>query len=405
MKKFKYKIRETNGEETAGETVGVDRYAVASDLRKEGKSIVFIEEIKESSFSGLTVFKGLIGRVKMRDLIVFAHNLSSMMTAGLSLSRALEILERQTKNEKFKNAIGEILKEISRGGTLSAGMAKFPKIFSPLFVAMVRAGEESGTLAQSLLVVGDQLEKSYALKKKIKGALIYPSVVLSTLVIIGILMFMFVVPTLASTFKELNVALPASTKIIMWISDFISNHFVVGLVGFIAVVALFVYALRTKIGKRIFEKTLFYLPVVGALVRQSNAAQTCRTLSSLLSSGVSILEALVITRDVLQNSYYKKVMTVASERVQKGISLSSVFLEYKTVYPELVGEMVEVGEETGKVTQMLLNVAVYYEDEVDSATKNMSTIIEPILMVVIGVSVGFFAISMISPMYSVMSGI
>lgn len=405
MPKFKYKIREASGKETIGEANGVDRFAVAADLRKAGKSVVSVEETKELSIPGLAFLNSFVGRVKMHDLIVFAHNLSTMMTAGLSLSRALEILERQTKNETFKKAITSIIDEISRGGTLSSGMSKFPKIFSSLFVSMVRAGEESGALAQALLVVGDQLEKSYALKKKIKGALVYPSVVISALLIIAVLMFMFVVPTLTATFKEMNVELPTSTKIVMGISDFISNHFFIGFIGLVLFIIAFSSVLHTKQGRRGFEKILFYLPVVGNLVRQSNAARTCRTMSSLLASGVDVLDAIVITKDVLQNSYYKDVMGIAAERVQKGIQLSAVFLEYKKIYPEFVGEMIEVGEETGKVTQMFMNVAIYFEAEVDGATKNMSTIIEPVLMIIIGISVGFFAISMISPMYNVMGGI
>lgn len=405
MPKFKYKAKEMSGEEVEGVVDAVDRFAVAADLRGAGKNVISVEESKEFIFPGLAFLNSLIGRVKEHDLIVFAHNLSAMMTAGLSLSRALAILERQAKNEIFKGAIHALIQEISRGSTLSAGMAKFPKIFSPIFVSMVRAGEESGGLSQSLLVVGDQLEKSYLLKKKIKGALIYPSVVVSALIIIGVLMFMFVVPTLAATFKELNVTLPISTQIIIWISDLISNHFLLGLTAVLGIVFSFISIFRTKSGHRAFEKSLFYIPVVGELVRQSNAALTTRTLSALLSSGVDMLEAIAITKDVVQNSYYKEVLEIASERVQKGIPLSSIFVENEKIYPLLVGEMIEVGEETGRLADMLLNVATFYEGEVDSATKNMATIIEPLLMVVVGASVGFFAISMISPMYSVMSGI
>lgn len=405
MPKFKYKVREASGEESEGEVNAVDRFAVAADLRSTGKVIVSIEEAKELTIPGLAFLNSLLGRVKMRDLIIFSHNLSLMMTAGLSLSRALSILERQTKNVTFKATIKTLIEDISHGNTLSGSMAKFPKVFSPIFVSMVHAGEESGGLSAALLVVGDQLEKSYALKKKIKGALIYPSVVISVLMIIGILMFIYVVPTLAATFKELNVDLPTSTKVIMWISDVLSNHFLAGLMGVIVFAVGVISILRTKRGHRAFEKSLFYLPIVGELVRQSNAARTTRTLSSLLSSGVDMIEAITITKDVLQNSYYKEVMDIAADRVQKGIALSSVFVEKDKIYPLLVGEMIEVGEETGKLSEMLLNVAVFYEDEVDSATKNMSTIIEPLLMVVIGASVGFFAVSMITPMYSVMSGI
>lgn len=405
MPKFKYKVRELSGQESEGEMEAADRFAVAAGLRSDGKSVISVEDMKSGFSFNMDAINVFLSRVKTQHLIVFAHNLSAMMKAGLSLSRGLTILERQTKNPAFKKTIKTLIDEISRGSTLSAGMAKFPKVFSAIFVSMVRAGEESGGLSDALLVVGDQLEKSYLLKKKIKGAMIYPSVVMVTLVLIGVLMFIYVVPTLATTFKELNTELPASTTFIIGLSDFLTNHLFLGVLIVLAVAAVFVMVLRTKQGRRAFEFSLFRLPVVGSLVRQSNAARTARTLSSLLSSGVDMLEAITITKDVLQNSYYKEVMTLAGERVQKGIPLSSVFAENENIYPLLVGDMVEVGEETGKLSQMLLNVALFYENEVDEATKNMSTIIEPILMVVIGASVGFFAVSMISPMYSVMSNI
>lgn len=405
MPRFKYKVRELSGEESEGEQESTDRFTLAADMRSAGKTVISVTEMKGGFSFSLDAVNRFLSRVKMHDLIVFAHNLSAMMTAGLSLSRALSILERQAKNITLKATIHSISEDISHGNTLSGSMAKFPKIFSPLFVSMVRAGEESGGLPQALLIVGDQLEKTYALKKKIKGAMIYPSVVLSALVIIGILMFIYVVPTLSATFKELSVELPLSTKIIMGISDFLANHYIAGVFIAIATALAVIGILRTKSGHRAFEYSLFYLPVVKGLVRQSNAARTARTLSSLLSSGVDMLEAIVITKDVLQNSYYKQVMDLAAARVQKGIPLSSVFAENEKIYPLLVGEMIEVGEETGRLSEMLLNLAKFYEDEVDSVTKNMSTIIEPLLMVVIGGSVGFFAISMITPMYSVMTNL
>lgn len=404
--KFRYKVRELSGQESEGEVEATDRFTLAADMRSAGKTVISVEEITSKSFSlNMDAINRLLSRVKMRDLIVFAHNLSAMMTAGLSLSRALAIQERQAKNATFKATLHALAEEINHGNTLSAGMAKFPKVFSPLFVSMVHAGEESGGLPQALLIVGDQLEKSYALKKKIKGAMIYPSVVISALVIIGILMFIYVVPTLSATFKDLNTELPTSTKFIIGVSDFLANHYFAGIAIVVAVILGITGALKTKAGHRAFEASLFRLPVVGVLVRQSNAARTTRTLSSLLSSGVDMIEAITITKDVLQNSYYKEVMALAAERVQKGVALSSVFMEHENIYPLLVGEMIEVGEETGRLSDMLLNVAKFYEDEVDAATKNMSTIIEPLLMVVIGASVGFFAVSMITPMYSVMTNI
>lgn len=405
MPKFKYKVRETTGKEIEGVASAVDRFTLAAEFRGAGKIIISIEESKSITIPGLGFIDDFLGRVKMHELVVFYHNLSVMMSAGLSLSRVLDILERQTKKKKFKEIINNLAQEISRGNTLSSAMGKHKNVFEPLVVSMVRAGEESGNLSEVLKVVGDQLEKSYMLKKKIKGALIYPTVVLSVMALIGALMFVYVVPTLTATFKELNVVLPTSTKIIIWISDFLNNHLFLGIVLVIAFVWSVMAGLRTKVGHRLLEKSFFYLPIVKSLVRQSNAARTTRTLSSLLSSGVDMLEAIAITRDVLQNSFYKDALRVAGERVQKGTTLSSVFAEYEHIYPLFVGEMIEVGEETGKLSSMLLNVALFYEDEIDTVTKNMTTIIEPLLMVVIGLGVGFFAVSMITPMYSLMSGI
>lgn len=410
MPKFKYKTRDANwtegsDKEAEGVIEAADKFAAATELRSNGKIVIYVEEAPEAASFSLKSITGIFSHVKTQELVVFAHNLTTMMSAGLPLSRALSIIERQTKNKTFKKTISALIEDIGRGSTLSAGMAKFPKVFSPLFVSMVNAGEESGSLAQSLLVVGDQLEKSYLLQKKIKGAMIYPSVILAALFFIGILMFIFVVPTLSATFKELHTELPFSTQVIIGISDFLANHLIIALLSIAGVIAFFMTALRTKKGRRIFEFVIFKLPVVGELVRESNAARTARTLSSLLSSGVGMLDGITITKDVLQNSYYKEALAVAVERAQKGIPLSSVFMEYNKIYPPLVGDMVEVGEETGKLAEMLFNVAVFYENEVDDATKNMSTIIEPVLMLLIGASVGFFAISMITPMYSVMSNI
>lgn len=410
MAKFQYKIREANWMDTgAKESTGIveaaDRFAAAADLRNSGKIIISVEEIGTKKFFNWSSINILFSSVKTDELVMLAHNLSTMMTAGLPLSRALSIIERQTKNKVLKIALSSLIEDISRGATLSMGMEKFPKIFSPLFISMVRAGEESGGLSQALLVIGSQLEKSSSLKKKIKGAMIYPLVVLSTLAIIGVLMFIYVVPTLSATFKDLHSELPASTKFIIGLSDFLKDHYFSALFIIVGVIVFFVVALRTTKGKRTFEFVLFRLPIIGELVRETNAARTARTLSSLLSSGVDMLEAITITKDVLQNSYYKEVMVIAGDQAQKGVPLSSVFTDHSDVYPLLLSDMVEVGEETGKLSEMLLNVATFYETEVDDATKNMSTIIEPALMLVIGAGVGFFAVSMIAPMYSVMSNI
>ncbi len=291
------------------------------------------------------------------------------------------------------------------GEGLSDGMAKYPKVFSTLFVSMVRAGEESGKLAPSLTEIGSNLEKSYNLTRKVKGAMTYPTVIISAMFLIGILMMIYVVPTLTGTFKELNIELPASTKLVIWISDTLSSSPLLvfaALIGFVFLMRAFIRAERTQPFIDIF---VLRLPVVGNIIREMNSARTARTLSSLLASGVDVTRALQITKDVVQNVHYKRLIQKAVDSVQKGVPLSSVFKERIDLYPVMVGEMMEVGEETGKFGDMLLDIANFYEAEVESKTKDLSTIVEPVLMILIGAAVGFFAVSMITPMYSLMDTI
>jgi len=401
---FTYKAITKEGERISGETEAKDQFELARQLKASGKILVFAEEKKgkELSFGSINL---VFTRVSIQEKIIFARNLSVMAKAGLSLFRAIGILERQTQNKKFKKIIHELGEEIKKGSSLHEGMKKHPKVFSQLFIAMVKAGEESGGLTDSLKTVSDQLEKSYTIRKKIRGALIYPAVIITAMVIVGILMLIFVVPTLTATFTELGVELPATTRAVIAVSNFLSGHVFLS-IGIIFLFVIGVYSfLKTKTGEIAFHFSVLRIPIIGELVKKTNSARTTRTLSSLIKSGVPIVEALGITEEVLQNSYYKEVVAGAKKSIQKGTPLFESFIKAETLYPVLVGEMMEVGEETGKLTDMLLEVAVFYEDEVDSATKNMTAIVEPFLMIIVGFVVGFFAISMISPMYSMLDSI
>jgi type IV pilus assembly protein PilC len=284
-------------------------------------------------------------------------------------------------------------------------LGQSPNIFSPLFVSMTKAGEESGSLASSLKQIADQLEKTYLLQKKIKGAMIYPGVITGVMLIIGVIMLTFVVPRLTATFQDLHADLPASTQFIIWLSDVLQHHFILVFLAVVACAASAFYAIQTPRGKRLYDTALLRLPVIGTMVKESNSARTARTLSSLLSAGVDLVLSIEITSDVLQNSFYKDVLAEAKKRVEKGQPLSALFAEHEDIYPVFVGEMVSVGEETGELARMLIGVASFYENEVEQKTKDLSTIIEPLLMVVIGAAVGFFAVSMITPMYTVMNSI
>ncbi len=270
---------------------------------------------------------------------------------------------------------------------------------------MVRAGEESGSISQSLAQVGTNLDKSYALTRKIKGAMTYPLIIICAMGLIGILMFMFVVPTLIVTFKELGGDLPASTRFIILISDTISGHPLLLLFSIAAVIGVFVFLSKLKFFQRVFDFVVIRLPVIGLIAKEVNSARTARTISSLLDAGIEITRCLTITKDVLQNSYYKAVIDQAIVSVEKGAPLSTAFKAHGELYPVMVGEMMEVGGETGKLSSMLADIALFYETEVDAKTKDLSTIIEPLLMVFIGAGVGFFAFSIISPLYSIGSSI
>jgi type IV pilus assembly protein PilC len=381
-----------------------DRFVVYRKIRSEGGSVVFVNEIKKRTlFDGK--FSNIFGSIKAIEKITFARNLGSMIEAGLSVTRALTVMEKQSKNKKLKAILNSLNENISKGQSLSDGMKEYPKEFSQLFVSMVKAGEESGNLAGSLKVIAIQMDKSYALSRKVKGALIYPAVIFSVMVVIGVLMMVYMVPTLTATFKGLGVDLPLSTRIVIGISDFLRNHFLIVFLAVVAVIVTIAALLKTKAGSRAFDYFILHLPVIGTIVKEVNSARTTRTLSSLLSSGVDVVVALGVTEEVIQNSFYKEVLGKAHENIQKGDPISAVFIEHENLYPIFVGEMMNVGEETGKMADMLLGVAAYYEDEVDQKTKDMSTIIEPVLMVIIGIAVGIFAISMLAPTYSLVDKI
>lgn len=399
--RFKIKAIKSDGERYEAVREASDKFALQAELKAEGETLIIAQEIykKPSSFDRIN---GLIDKVPMHQRIIFAKNLGSMLDAGLSLARGLAVLEKQVKNKKLKRTIASISQDIKKGKTLSEAVRMYPDTFSQLFISMVKAGEESGKLSESLTIVAAQMDGMYKLKQKIKGAMIYPSVILTIMIIIGILMLVIVVPSITATFKDLKVELPLLTRILIGTSDFLKNNIILSIGAVISLVVGFYLFSVSKKGKRELDRIYMKLPVIGDLVRETNSARTARTISSLLSSGVPFAEAITITSEVVQNSFFKEVLVEARAKVEKGETISSVFLSRTNICPIFVGEMMSVGEETGRLPSMLMEVATFYENSVDQKTKDMSTIIEPVLMVIIGISVGFFALAMITPIYSVM---
>jgi len=404
MTTFKFKAEKSSGEVYEGTRAAPDKFTLYQDMKREGEVVVYAEEIKEKRpLLKLSFLKGFLSGVSMRNRIQLARNLGNMLSAGLSLGRALSVIERQTTKKGLKTVVQHISSEINRGQSLSEALKQYPAVFSTLFVSMVRAGEESGSLPQSLKTVADQMNSTYLLQKKIRGAMIYPAIIMCVIVLIAILMLIYVVPTLTSVFSELEVDLPWNTQLIITTSAFFRNHTVFALSVIVGLILLLLWARKTDKGKRIIDTTLLHLPVIKNIVRESNSARTGRTLSSLLGSGVEVVQSLEITVDVVQNVHFKEVLSEACDRIKKGEPLSAVFAEHTKLYPVFVGEMVSIGEETGKLGEMLSNIADYYEEEVSQKTKDLSVIVEPVLMIIVGAAVGFFAISMLSPMYSLVN--
>jgi len=402
--KFKYKIQNKNGEMIEGAAESSDRFSLARELRDKGEVPISIEEFKNKN-NFFSMKKSFFGKVSLSEKIMFTNNLSGMLSAGLSLNRALVILKKQSTNPTFSDVLSGLEEEINKGNSLSDGMKKYPKVFSGLFIPMVHAGEESGGLPKTLIEVGSTLKKTYDLNKKVKGAMTYPTIIVFAMVVIACFMMVYVVPTLTKTFKDLGTELPGATKAIIWISDTLSNNTLPLLVGVIVIVIGIILLFKLKQVQRAWDRFILHIPVIGKIVKEVNTARTTRTLSSLLLAGVNISNSLSITEEVLQNTQYKELIHNSISSIEKGMVLSSSFKENIFLYPVMVGEMVEVGEETGNLSKMLLDLANFYEAEVDSKTKDLSTIIEPVLMLLIGGAVGVFAVSMIMPMYTVMDNI
>ena len=397
--KFFYKALRQDGSAMDGEQEAEDSQVLARTLKEQGLILISTHKKKSGGLSfSFSVFK-------MHEKITFTRNLSTMLDAGLALSRALEVIARQTRNQRTKKVIEGINQKVKTGGSFSSALEEYPKIFNSLFVSMVKAGEESGNLAQAFLNISGQHEKNYQLIKKVKGAMVYPGVIISAMAIVGFFMMIYIVPTLSKTFIDLGVDLPASTQAIIAISDFLQNQTLLFLGSLALLIGLIILFFKSKLGHKILDYAVVKAPLFGELTKEINSARTARTLSSLLKAGVPYLEAIQITKGVVGNHIYKEILEQAEKKVETGDKISQVFTDNEKYYPPFVGEMVAVGEETGELSNMLFKVAEFYENEVDQKTKNMSTIVEPLLMLVVGVGVGFFAISMISPMYSLVENI
>jgi type IV pilus assembly protein PilC len=405
MPKFFYTAKNiATGENVGGELEAKDEKSLAQDLRAQGLLLTSHKGVEESKALNIKFFDRF-SSVPLKEKMVFTRNLAVMVSSGLTVSRAVRNLSLQTDNKKFKAVLLSVYDDVQSGKTLADGLGRFPSVFNELFVNMVGVGEVSGNLEEILDILALQLEKEHDLTSKVHGALIYPAVIVVAMIGIAILMLTYILPRITGVFVDMDVKLPATTMFIIGISDFLRNNVILCLVGAIGSVTGVKMFAGTPSGKRFFSLLFVYMPIVGNIVIKVNCARFARIYSSLLKSGVSVVTGLGIVSKTLGNVYYRDALEVAIAEVQKGVELSKVIARYPRIFPILVPQILEVGEETGKTETVLRRLAEFYEEEVSQITKNMSSIIEPILMLVIGGGVGFFAVAMLQPMYSVLENI
>jgi type IV pilus assembly protein PilC len=401
MPSFTFVAKNSQGEIRNGKTEGKDKRSVAEALRVEGFFVTsLIEEEINHDVSGRSKWKIFSG-ISLKDKMMFARHLGVMLASGLSVPRALNVISNQTKSRKFKDILAKIEENVKTGNTLADSLAR-SGVFDDLSVNMIRVGEVGGSLEEVLTLLADQLEKEHNLISKVRGAMYYPSVIFIVMIGIGIAMMTFVVPQLTAVFADTQTTLPVSTEMIIGTSNFMAGHKLLVL-GLIIITTIFlIIFFKTKTGKKVAAFVFLKVPVIKNIVVKVNNARFARIYSSLLRSGVPVIESLKIISETLTNRYYQEAFKNIGIGVQKGNPLHEGLAMYPKLFPVLIIQMMEVGEETGKTVDVLGDIARFYEEEIDQLTKNLSSIIEPVLMVVIGSAVGFFAISMIMPMYSIM---
>lgn len=398
MKNFRYKVRDQNGVQSSGMMEATDEKQVVSILRSKN---MLVTSILEDDLLGLDSVFGKFSKPKADEITNFTRQLSTMISAGLPLVGALRILKDQA-SQSLKIVIEKILSEVEGGSTLGEAMEISGGGFSSVYLAMVRAGESAGVLDQVLKKLAEALDKQREFKSKTKGAMVYPFIIMIGMVVISVIMMVFVVPKLTDMYKDFGAELPLPTKILMGLSDFVVKFwYLVLVVGGVISVFLTNWA-KTEVGALIVEQLAFRIPVWGKLRKDLILAEFARTVSVLLGAGIPMLDTLQIVSETLGSKIYGAEVRQAAVMVEKGVSLAEAIQQLE-VFPPILSQMISVGEETGKLDEVLAKLASFYEGEGEVKIKALTTAIEPLIMVLMGVGVGFLVIAVIMPIYNLTS--
>lgn len=351
------------------------------------------------------VLKNLFLRVSVQEQILFARHLAIMTKAGMSLLDSLQMLRRQAKSRSMRTILETATKAVTNGQFLSVALEPYAGVFGELFINIVRIGESSGTLPENLNYLAQELTKKRQLAIKIKGALFYPLIILIGTVGIITLLVTFVLPKILPVFQSLNVQLPLPTRILIAVSNFAQEYTFSIFIGFMLLVAAFVLLLRVRKFRYTVQRGLLLVPIAGNIMKEVNLIGFARTLGILLKSGSKIVESVNTAGATLNNLVYREALSGAADDIRKGEQLSERLMKRAHLFPDMLSQMIMVGENTGNLSETLLYLGEYYEEEVDNATKNLSTVLEPLLLIIMGVIVGFVAIAIITPIYSITQGV
>lgn len=394
MAEFLYKAKDIKGVDHQGSIQSPDQHSAAVVLRKRGLIVISIKGKGDPAGKFLSRF---LNRISFTDLVVMTRQLATMVSSGLVLSDAIDILEEQQTNKTLKKTLEEISQDIKGGLTLAQALGKFPNIFPRLYVNLVKAGEASGKLDQVLLQMAEGLEKQREFQAKVKGAMIYPAVVLSMMVVVIIIMMVFVIPKLITLYQQSTIELPLPTKILIASSNLFVNFWWLVLLLVIAIIIAFNRWNKTEEGRFFIGKMLLKIPLAGKIIISVTLTNFNRTFGLLTSAGIPLLESIGIVSDLTNNLVFKKSLREAYAGVERGLPFSSLLTS--DVFPKIVGQMVNVGEETGKVDEIFFKLADYFESESDHMIKNLTVAIEPIVLIILGIGVAFLVISIILPIY------
>ena len=408
MGQFSYSARDKTGAIKKGSLFAADRPAATASLAEKGLTPILVKEIGAEKGGGL---KGLIAsgkafgsKVKLQDKVIFSRQFSTMINAGVPIVQSLNILREQSESKKLKATVADVSKQVEGGATLAGALATHPEVFNAIYVNMIKAGETGGILDQVLDRLATQQEKDAAVVSKVKSAMIYPAVITTATVSAFFFLMTVIVPKLSSIFADAGATLPWYTKLMLTISNFLVHdwYFVIG--GFIAIVVAFTRWRKTLSGRRVIDKLMLKAPIFGPILVKVNIARFARTFGSLMASGISVLDAINATASALGSTVYQDELHEVAQKVKNGRPMSEHIRASKN-FPAIVGQMLSVGEETGQMDTILLKLADFYEKEVDTVVEGITSIIEPILIIVLGGMVGFIVISVFGPISSIGSSV